>query len=352
MDAQLKRLALSAAFSPDSTRLGRALRECDPDRDPLDAFRSWLPADRPGHDLLRHPDPLVAVHRRLAEQGWRWLALGDDAYPPLLADLDDAPGVLAVLGDAAALSRPQLALVGARNASPDGLDNAYRFARSLAGAGFAITSGLALGVDGSAHRGALAGGGITVAVLGSGPDQLYPLRHRGLARAIVEDAGAVVSEFAPGSKPRREHFPLRNRVISGLSLATIVVEAALRSGSLITARTAAEQGREVFAVPGSIHNPLSKGCHRLLRDGANWLESVDDVLNAFGEFRRTIEHSSALAEAPALLRHFGDGVNRLDDLCARSGLAMGQLAGQLADLELDGHIQRVAGGYVRRRARL
>lgn len=350
MDAQLKRLALSAAFSPDSTRLGRALRERDPDRDPLDAFLPWLPQGRPGRDLLRRPDDLAAVRHRLSTRGWRWLALGDEDYPPLLADLDDAPGVLAVLGDPAALSRPQLALVGARNASPDGLDNAYRFARSLAGAGFAITSGLALGVDGSAHRGALAGDGLTVAVLGSGPDRLYPARHRRLADAIVEAGGALVSEFAPDSEPRREHFPLRNRVISGLSLATIVVEAAPRSGSLITARTAAEQGREVFAVPGSIHNPLSKGCHRLLREGANWLESVDDVLNAFGAFRRTIEDSPGLADTPALLRHFGDGVNRLDELGERSGLAMHELTEQLSDLELEGHIQRVAGGYVRRRA--
>lgn len=345
MHPQFKRLALCAAFSPDSSRLGRALRDLDINRDPFDAFRPYLPATRAEQTLLRCADSLEPVWRTLSEQGWQWLALGDDGYPSLLADLPDAPGVLAVRGDPAALSHPQLALVGARRASPDGLDNAYRFARSLAAAGFVITSGLALGVDGAAHQGALAAAGTTVAVLGCGPDRLYPPRHHKLAAAIVEGGGALVSEFGPGAAPRREYFPLRNRVISGLSLATIVVEAALRSGSLITARTALEQDREVFAIPGSIHNPLSKGCHRLLRDGANWLESVEDVLHAFGDFRRVIEHSPALSDQPALLRHFGNGVNRLDDLSQRSGLNIAELTEQLAELELEGHIQRVTGGY-------
>jgi len=358
MDTCFRRLLLCAAFSPDSPRLGRALRELNPDRDRLERFCAYLPKNRSSNLLLSSSRELEAHYQALRAAGWRWLALGDDDYPALLADLPDAPGVIGVRGDPAVLDKPQLAMVGARGASPDGLDNAHRFARSLAGAGFAITSGLALGVDGAAHRGALAAGGVTVAVLGSGPDRLYPARHRQLAEAIVEGGGALVSEFAPGSQPRREHFPLRNRVISGLSLATLVIEAALRSGSLITARNALEQGREVFAVPGSIHNPLSKGCHRLLRDGANWLESVDDVLNAFGDFRHTIESSPALRaeprapsrRQPALLRHFGAGVNRLDALCQRSGLTVAELAGLLSDLELEGHIQRVAGGYVVRQA--
>ncbi len=349
MDGQLRRLALSAAFSPDSARLGRALREFHPDRDDLLRF---VPRLGPGGEarLLRDPRALTPVRDSLAAHGWRWLALGDDDYPPLLADLDDAPGVLAVRGDPAALAAPQLAMVGARHASADGLDNAHRFARTLAGAGFTITSGLALGVDGAAHRGALAAPGPTVAVLGCGPDRVYPARHGGLAEAIVDGGGAVITEFAPGDGPLARHFPMRNRVISGLSLATIVVEAAPRSGSLITARTAAEQGREVFAVPGSLHNPLSKGCHRLLRDGANWLESVDDVLRAFGDFRRVIDDSPALnTERPPLLRHFTSGVNDLDALCRRSGLTMAELADRLAELELDGHVQRARGGYVIRR---
>ncbi|WP_101674199.1 DNA-processing protein DprA [Alloalcanivorax mobilis] len=347
MDDSLLRLALCAAFTPDSARLGRVLRDHPPGTLPIGEYRRHLPAGRDATVLLE-PGRLSEAHDTLRRQGWRWLALGDADYPPLLSDLPDAPGVLAVRGEVAALSRPQLAMVGARGASADGLDNAFRFARTLAGAGFVITSGLALGVDGAAHRGALAGAGATVAVLGGGPDRIYPPRHGGLADAIVEGGGALVTEFAPGSRPRREHFPQRNRIISGLSLATLVVEAALRSGSLITARTAAEQGREVFAIPGSIHNPLSRGCHRLLRDGANWLENVDDLLRAFGDFQRLIDDSPALADEPALLKHFTGGVNNLDALQVRSGLSAAQLADQLAELELEGRVERLAGGYARR----
>lgn len=347
MHASLFRLALCAAFSPASARLGRALREHPPGSRALIDYRAHLPRGADPSPLL-DPERLAAEHQTLWRRGWRWIALGDADYPALLADLPDAPGVLGVRGDPALLAAPQLALVGARSASADGLDNAFRFARTLAGVGFTITSGLALGVDGAAHRGALAGTGTTVAVLGSGPGRIYPARHAGLADAIVEAGGALVSEFAPGSAPRREHFPQRNRIISGLALGTIVVEAALKSGSLITARTAIEQGREVFAIPGSIHNPFSRGCHRLLRDGANWLESVDDVLHAFGDFRRLIEHSPALAEEPALLRHFTGGVNGLDALQQRTGLPMAQLAEQLAELELEGWVERLAGGYARR----
>lgn len=350
MDDSRFRLALCAAFSPASARLGRVLRTHPPGTCPLADYQRHLPRGGDASALL-DARRWEAEYARLTRQGWRWIALGDADYPPLLADLADAPGVLAVRGDPARLAAPQLALVGARNASADGLDNAFRFARTLAGAGFAITSGLALGVDGAAHRGALAGAGTTVAVLGSGPGRIYPARHGGLAEAIVESGGVLVSEFAPASAPRQAHFPQRNRVISGLALGTIVVEAALRSGSLITARTAIEQGREVFAVPGSIHNPLSRGCHLLLRDGANWLESVDDVLHAFGDFRRLIEDSPALNDEPALLRYFTGGVNGLDALQQRSGLPMAQLAGQLAELELDGRVERVAGGYSVRRHR-
>jgi len=351
MDGQLKRLALCAAFSPRSARLGRALREHSPDRTDLAYFQAWLPDHKRARRLLRYPESLQESLATLSALGWRWLALGDEHYPSLLADLPDAPGVLAVRGDPAVLSIPQLAMVGARAASADGNDNAFRFARTFAGAGFGVTSGLALGVDASAHRGALAASGVTVAVLGNGPDRIYPPHHRKLAQQIIDGGGALVTEFAPGSQPRREYFPARNRVISGLSLATVVVEAALRSGSLITARTAAEQGREVFAIPGSLHNPLSKGCHRLLRDGANWLESVDDVLEAFGDFRRTVADSPALAADPddGLLRHFTSGVNGLDELARRSALPMTELAERLAELELEGRIRRVAGGYSRAR---
>lgn len=355
MESQLKRLALCAAFSPDSARLGRALRENPVDDSPLESFHAWLPAKKTGARWLHDPQSLEEKLATLATDGWQWLALGDPNYPSLLADLTDAPGVLAVRGDPRVLSRPLLAMVGARAASADGNDNAFRFARTFAGAGFGVTSGLALGVDAAAHRGALAASGVTIAVLGNGPDRLYPPQHRKLAQQIVDKGGALVTEFAPGSRPKREYFPARNRVISGLSVATIVVEAALRSGSLITARTAAEQGREVFAVPGSLHNPLSKGCHRLLRDGANWLESVEDVLDAFGDFRRTMA-TSVESDDPededhnqGLLQYFTSGVNGLDELAERTALPMVELTDQLAQLELDGRIRRVPGGYSRAR---
>ncbi|MCK5885994.1 MAG: DNA-processing protein DprA, partial [Alcanivorax sp.] len=282
------------------------------------------------------------------EQGWRWLALGDADYPSLLARIADPPGVLAVRGCVEALNAPGLAMVGARNASADGLDNSRRFARDLAAGGFVIVSGLALGVDAAAHRGALSTGR-TVAVLGSGPDRIYPPRNALLAGQIVETGGALVTEFAPGAPPLPGQFPQRNRVISGLSLGTIVVEAAIKSGSLITARTALAQGREVFAIPGSIHNPLSKGCHQLLRDGASWLESREDIFHAFGDFRRSVEAAEIRApDQPGLLQHLTGGLNSLDSLQARTGLPITELAGQLADLELEGWVERVAGGYLKR----
>ncbi|WOD28579.1 DNA-processing protein DprA [Alloalcanivorax xenomutans] len=353
MRDQLARLALAKAFDPASMQLGEALRRRPIDETPLTRYAEALPGRLPNPSERRRwltaPESLEPQWRPLAAQGWRWLALGDEDYPPLLADLPDAPGVLAVLGEVSALTRPQIAMVGARGASAEGEANAYRFSRCLAAAGFAVTSGLALGVDGAAHRGALAAPGITLAVLGHGPGKLYPPRHRRLAGEIIAAGGALVSEFAPGRPPSRRSFPQRNRLISGLSLGVVVVEAALRSGSLITARCAAEQGREVFAIPGSIHNPLSKGCHKLLREGANWLECTDDVLAAFEDFHRTVAHSPSLSKpTPPLLRYFIGGVNSLDQLCERSGLAPPELTAALLELEREGHIERVGGGYVSR----
>lgn len=349
MDGQFKRLLLQALFSPSSAALGRALQQCSIDA-PLADFIPLLPEGLTERaSLLNNTDALRSHHQHLAQQGWQWLALGDPDYPPLLAALPDAPGVLAVRGDVEVLNAPALAMVGARNASADGLDNSRRFARQLAGSGFVIISGLALGVDAAAHRGAL-DNGRTVAVLGSGPDQLYPRRNGRLAMDIVAAGGALVTEFAPGSSPKPYHFPLRNRIISGLSLATIVVEAALHSGSLITARNALSQGREVFAIPGSIHNPLSKGCHRLLRDGASWLEEVDDIFQCFGEFRRSVAACDVTPEPqPALLNHFTGGLNSLDAIQARSGLSTQELAGELAELEMTGWVEKVSGGYLVRR---
>ncbi|PKM23199.1 MAG: DNA-protecting protein DprA [Gammaproteobacteria bacterium HGW-Gammaproteobacteria-14] len=298
-------------------------------------------------------DQLQPLSRQLNEAGWQWLAPEHTQWPVLLNDIDDPPAVLFVRGNRTLLNSPQLAIVGARHASTEGLDNARRFARALAASGFTITSGLALGIDGAAHRGALQSGK-TVAVLGHGPGPCYPSRHRPLAEQIVDHDGLLVTEFPPGLTPRREFFPQRNRLISGLSLATIVIEAAEHSGSLITARLASQQGREVFAMPGSIHNPLSKGCHRLLRDGANWLESEADILSAFSSLtalaQSTTHHTD---EAPAtehpLLQFFISGANNMDQLQERSGLAVQTLAQQLSELELNGSVVRVAGGYARRR---
>ncbi|WP_290536806.1 DNA-processing protein DprA [Alcanivorax sp.] len=349
MDGQYKRLLLQALFSPSSAALGRALKQQSIDRTALADFLPLLPAGlKERRKLLDNTGSLTVHYEHLREQGWRWLALGDAGYPSLLAQIADAPGVLAVRGSLEALNAPGLAIVGARNASADGLDNSRRFARDLAGSGFVIVSGLALGVDAAAHRGAISAGR-TVAVLGSGPDRIYPPRNAVLAGQIVEAGGALVTEFAPGAPPLPAQFPQRNRVISGLSLGTIVVEAAIKSGSLITARTALAQGREVFAIPGSIHNPLSKGCHQLLRDGASWLESREDIFHAFGDFRRSVEAAGVNEpDLPGLLRHLTSGLNSLDALQERTGLPITELAGQLSELELEGWVERVAGGYLRR----
>ena len=213
----------------------------------------------------------------LGQPAHHLLVWSDADYPPLLREIADPPLLLYVIGRREALASPQLAIVGSRNPSPMGRENAQAFAKSLAGAGLAITSGLALGVDGAAHRGALAAGGHTIAVTGTGLDRVYPARHRELAHAIAA-RGALVSEFPLGTSPRPENFPRRNRLISGLSLGTLVVEAALQSGSLITARLAAEQGREVFAIPGSIHAPQARGCHALIRQGAKLVETAQDIV--------------------------------------------------------------------------
>ncbi len=220
------------------------------------------------------------------EQDLRWaekpnchlLTLTDPAYPALLRQTTTLPPVLFVHGNVTLLSTPQIAIVGSRYPSPEGLENARRFAYSFSAEGITVTSGLALGIDGAAHHGALQNTGRTLAVMGHGLDHIYPMRHRALADRILEQGGGLVSEFPLGVKPVAAYFPQRNRIISGLSLGTLVVEAALRSGSLITARFALEQGREVFAIPGSVHSPLTKGCHALIRQGAKLVEVANDVL--------------------------------------------------------------------------
>ena len=362
LQALQARLTLSLYFGTAAPALGRLLRgasspeavaqrAADPAR-----LRQALP---PG--LRQRPLPSPAEVARwsawLSAHGWRLIALGDPAYPPLLENLPDAPGMLYVRGDVGLLQAPQLAVVGARSASPEGLAHAHAFSRALAQKGFVITSGLALGIDAAAHEGALAATqASTLAVMASGPDRLYPPRNRALAERIITAGGALVTEYPPGTSPRKEHFPLRNRIISGLSLGTIVVEAALRSGSLITARLAAEQGRAVFAMPGSLRNPLSRGCHRLLRDGAHWLETLDDILARFDEFTALAEscdEEMAPADAadrqappsPVLAALLG-GINTLDTLQAATGMPVPVLAAELARLEIEGRVQRVPGGYM------
>lgn len=283
------------------------------------------------------------------------VALGSAAYPALLAATDGAPPLLYVCGNTHALELPQLAVVGSRNPTAGGRDNAFQFSHYLAANGFAITSGLALGIDATAHRGALDAGGATLAVMGTGIDQIYPTRNRPLAESIVEGGGALVSEFAPGTTPTAGNFPRRNRVISGLSLGTLVVEAAVQSGSLITARTALEQQREVFAIPGSIHNPLARGAHRLIRQGAHLVETAADIVQELGgtlAFKQAQVAGGELStlhepDQQCLLDAMGYDPVTLDALCERSGLAIGKVSAALTDLELSGAINRRGAIYSR-----
>lgn len=287
----------------------------------------------------------------LAGDGCHAVTLCEEIYPPLLKQIHDPPPVLFVRGDPAALSLPQLAVVGSRNPSPPGERTAREFAAALCREGLAITSGLALGIDAAGHGGALAGGGVTVAVLGTGPDRVYPARHRQLARDIVQ-SGALVSELPPGTPMSPGHFPRRNRIISGLSLGVLVVEAAAQSGSLITARLALEQGREVFAMPGSIHNPLAKGCNALIRQGAKLVETVADVLEELGGRARRAEPLEMPAVAGfqpteehlGLLKYVAYEPTSVDTLVALSGETPDAVASTLLMLELSGHIASAAGG--------
>jgi DNA processing protein len=322
---------------------------------------------------LREPDEalLAASEAWLRHSGHHLVARTDAYYPPLLRRIADAPVALFVHGDPEWLLRPQIGIVGSRSATPGGLDVARQFAGELAAAGLVVTSGLAAGVDGAAHAAALAAGGATLAVAGTGPDRVYPARHRDLARRIV-DNGAVISTFAPGTGPRAGHFPARNRIISGMSAGVLVIEAGERSGSLITARLAGEQGREVFAVPGSIRNPLARGCHRLIRDGARLVESAGDVLAELGplvhELAGELEGLLAPAgrdDAPApesavpeddpelyeLLQAMGHDPVSVDELIARTQLTTQAVSSMLLELELQGRVAALGGGRYSRAGR-
>lgn len=321
--------ACAAVLRPEAAALARSLR--------------WLEA--PACQLL----------------GW-----GDPAYPPLLRRIAAPPAMLFVAGDADLLWRPAVAIVGSRAATAGGRANAGQFAAALARSGLCVTSGLAAGIDAAAHQATLAVGGATVAVLGTGPDVAYPARHRALMARIAE-AGAVVSEHPPGTQPLRTHFPSRNRILVGLSLGAVVVEAATRSGALITARLAGDAGREVFALPGSIHNPMARGCHRLLREGAALVETPAEVVEALAPLVQDLVRSlrgelatcptaasgppgSGLPELPDINRLWdalGHDPTGMDELLERSGLTAAAVSSMLLALELEGRVAAEHGRYSR-----
>ena len=352
-------------------------------------------------NYLLHPDwKSVELCLRLLEKPQRYiLPWGDTRYPMLLREIPYPPLILFVTGELSVLQQRQLAIVGARYPSPTGLEIAYQFANELSERGFAITSGLARGIDGAAHQGALAANGTTIAVLGSGLDNIYPNCHQSLAQTILKKGGVLLSEFLPCSLPKAAHFPRRNRIISGLSLGVIVIEASLKSGSLITAAYALEQGREVFALPGSIRNSLSQGCHALLKEGATLIENCEDVVQGLSflsnpiskrmvgnkalfdkstkklvstveqghEFighnkgqDRVLNKTDELNPAQRLdiatldsqdiklVECLGFETTSVDTLIARTGLRVDKLLARLLTLELQGYISVVPGGYVRK----
>ena len=304
-------------------------------------------------DARRNPTirERAATSLRWLEAANHHLLMWDDpTYPGLLEELPDAPPLLFIEGNPGLLERPQLAMVGSRRASRPGLDNASAFARSLARGGFVITSGLALGIDGAAHQGALDVGGDTVAVLGTGIQQLYPRRHVALAARIVEAGGALVSELPLDCPPQAANFPRRNRIISGLSLGVLVVEASPSSGSLITARLAAEQGREVYAIPGSIHHPGARGCHQLIRQGAALVESVEDVLQALRGWQQVSPPVVAQPQIAAhpLLRQLQAAPMSSETLAAAVGQPLPQVLAELTELEIDGRVASENGVWVAR----
>ena len=325
--------ALVAVVGP---RLAGALAQQPPDwAAQLDATWAWREAD-PNHHVL---------------------TLADAGYPADLLHLADPPTLLYVQGQLAALAHPlRVAVVGSRNPTPQGQLNARQLARSLGQAGACVVSGLALGVDGAAHEGALAAGAPTLAVVGTGLDRVYPARHKALAHQVAA-SGALISEYPLGTPPLAPNFPKRNRLIAALGQGTLVVEAALQSGSLITARLAADMGRDVYAIPGSIHSPQSRGCHALIRQGAKLVESAQDVLE---ELRLPVPAGASASTAgvgatppppgphAALLAALGHDPVGLDALQARTGLPTPDLQAALLELELGGELARLPGGLFQR----
>ena len=303
--------------------------------------------------IARGPDPerLDTTLRWLEDPANQVVTFADDAYPRLLLEITDPPPLLYVKGDPDLLDRASLAVVGSRNATQQGRANAQAFSQELSEGGFTIISGLALGIDAAAHIGGLAAASSSIAVVGTGLDIVYPARNRELAHRLARE-GALVSEFTLGTPALASNFPRRNRLISGLSRGCLVVEAALKSGSLITARYALEQGREVFAIPGSIHSPLSKGCHLLLKQGAKLAENSRDILEELGavvhERDRTIGSDDDVAHGNPVLAALGFDPLDLDTLCERSGLTPESASAMLLTLELEGVVDRLPGNKFQR----
>lgn len=290
-------------------------------------------------EARRHPDVRDGAAHALAwleRPGQHLLMWDQPEYPALLAQISDAPPLLFAAGDPGILEKPQLAMVGSRRASRPGMDTAAAFSRSLACAGFVITSGLALGIDAAAHQAALDVGGQTIGVLGTGLENFYPQRNRRLADAMIAQGSAVLSEFPLDAPPHANHFPRRNRIISGLSLGVLVVEASVASGSLITARLAAEQGREVYAIPGSIHHPGARGCHQLIRDGAALVETVEDILEALRGWQRLPAACEPAPSAHPLLRLLHAAPLTSEALADASGWALPKVLAALTELEMQG----------------
>lgn len=349
--------------------------------------------------LFQHQQPVSELQNFLKKVGVKsiqpnWAAVDQDlaflnkphahiirynqvAYPILLKQIVNPPPLLFVEGDVDILSHAQLAMVGSRNPTPMGNEMAFQFAKYLVSKRLVITSGLAVGIDGAAHRGALTGGGRTIGVIGSGLDKIYPSTHISLAKQMMDNGGALVSEFPMGTSPRREFFPRRNRLISGLSMGVLVVEAALNSGSLITAKYAIDQGRDVFAIPGSPHNPLAKGCHQLIKEGAKLVEEAEDILQELlplskyvnfnhsdgcdtkkEEIQQTntdqplIQHTFNFTgdtnpQETQVLAQIGFECTSVDTIIERSGLTAEEVSSMLLALELTDKILSVPGGYVR-----
>lgn len=315
-----------AAVVPQAA-VDKVLANTDPAR--AEKCAAWL--EVPGHEVIAWDDP---------------------DYPRTLLDIGDAPPVLFFVGRRELLNRPAVAIVGSRHATPQGCDNARNFASALSKARLTIVSGLAAGIDAAAHEGALGHAGSTLAVAGTGLDRVYPARHRALAHRVAE-GGGLLSEFTPGTPPLRENFPRRNRLLSGLSRGVLVVEATLSSGSLITARLAGEQGRDVFAIPGSIHSPFSRGCHRLIREGAKLVETADDVLTELQWPTRVITHSPSAPPTDeaedALLTAMGHDPIDVDTLAQRTARDAGEIAAWLVTHELKGRVASLPGGRWQRR---